>query len=94
MDNTTVPQSRTPEEIIQLGEQIYFEKKNDLEQNHYGEFVVIDVDTKDCIINADKTIAIQEAEKKYPDKLFFIAQIGNLKAQTNVDEVRRYVLPF
>lgn len=94
MDNTTVPQSRTPEEIIQLGERIYFEKKGELEQNNYGEFVVIDIDTKDCIINADKTIAIQEAEKKYPGKLFFIAQIGNLKTQSNLDEVKRYALPF
>ncbi len=94
MDNSTSSQSRSPEEIIKLGEQIYFEKKNELERNHNGKFVVIDVDSKELEINGDKTTAIQEAEKKHPGKLFFIAQIGNLKAQSNVNEIRSYALPF
>ena len=94
MNSMTRVQSNSPDEIIKLGEQIYFKKKDKLEKNQYGEFVVIDVDTKECFVNEDKLAAIQEAEKKYPGKLFFIAQIGNLKAQSSVDEVRRYALPF
>ena len=91
MDDTF--NSQTPEEIIKQGEKIYFERIDEL-QNDVGKFVVINVETKDWIINEDKTVAIQEAEKKYPGKLFFIAQIGNLKPQQNVDEARRYALPF
>lgn len=94
MTNTTISQSRSPEEIITIGEKIYFEKKNELEKNHFGKFVVIDVDTQDCIVNKDKTTAIQQAEKKHPGKLFFIAQIGNLKTQPNINEVKHYALPF
>lgn len=94
MDDITTSKTLSPEEILKLGEQIYFDKKEELEKENYGKFVVIDVETKDCIINEDKTTAIQEAEKKYPGKLFFIAQIGNLKTQSNIDEVKKYGLPF
>jgi hypothetical protein len=94
MSDASNSQTRSPEEIIKLGEQIYFEIKEELEKNYYGKFVVIEVDTKDYFVNDDKTLAIQEAEKKHPGKLFFIAQIGNLKTQPNVNEVKRYALPF
>ncbi len=93
MDNATL-QTSSLEEIIRLGEQIYFDKKDELERKHNGKFVVIDVDSGDYVINEDKTTAIQEAEKKHPEKLFFIAQVGNLKARSNTHEASRYAMPF
>lgn len=93
MDNSNL-QTTSPEEIIRLGEQIYFEKKKELERDYNGKFVVIDVDSKDFVVDQDKTSAIQEAEKKHPGKLFFIAQVGNLKARSNLSEARRYAMPL
>lgn len=93
MDNTSL-QTTSPVEIIRLGEQIYFKRKDVLERDHNGKFVVIDVGTGDYVVNEDKTYAILEAEKKHPGKLFFIAQIGNLKAPSNINDVRRYAMPF
>ena len=87
--NTTL---LTPEEIIQRGEQLYLQEKDKLEKDHNGEFAVVDVETGDFIINQDKTAAIQEAEKKHPNKLFFIVQIGNFKSKPQVEELHKYGL--
>lgn len=77
MDSTN--QSRSPEEITKLGEQIYFERKEELEREHNGEYAVIDVDSKESFVNNDLMTAVNQAKEKYPDKLFFIVQIGTLQ---------------
>lgn len=88
------PQS--PEELLALGEQIYFSKKDELEKNNYGQFAVIEVENKEIFTDSDKLAAIQKAQKKYPNKLFYIVQIGNLKQQSTpeIDEVRKYGWAF
>lgn len=91
MNTAIMPQ--TPDEIIKLGEKIYFQKFEELKKD-IGKFVVINTETEEYIVGQDKTQAIQTAEEKFPGKLFFIAQIGNLKAQPSVDEARSYALPF
>lgn len=95
--NTNIPMNQqnmpvSPDELVTLGEQIYFEKKDELVANHLGEWAVIEVETKEIIINADKLTAIQEAKEKFPDKLFYIVQIGNLKPQpdSEINEIRKY----
>ena len=88
-------QARSPQEIIKLGEQIYFEKKDNLEREHNSEYAVIDVDSKEILINGDKLKAIQEAQAKFPNKLFYIVQIGNLQQTTSsINEVKTYGWPF
>ena len=86
---------QSPDEILLLGEKIYFDKKESLERKNYGDFAVIDVESREIFVDPDKLSAIQKAQKKYPDKLFYIVQIGNLKRVTpEIDEVRKYGWAF
>ena len=74
----TISQSFSPEEIVHLGSDIYFKKKEKLEKEHLGEFAVIEVKNKKMFIDKDKLAAIQKARKKYPDTLFYIVNIGTI----------------
>lgn len=95
-NSTTVSPSSAPDELVSLGEQIYFSKKDELEKEHYGEYAVIEVESRDITINADKLTAIQEAQTKHADKLFYIVQIGNLKqsSSSELNEVYKYGWSF
>ena len=74
----------SPQELVALGEQIYFEKKDKLEEKHLGEYAVIEVETKDITIDPDELAAVKKAQKKHPGKLFYLVQIGNLRSEPNV----------
>ena len=92
----TSAKSPSPEELVKLGEKIYFDNQGQLEKDHFGKFAVIEVDSKDITIDADKTTAIQNAQQKHPNKLFYIVQIGNLQQSTagEMNEMRRYGWAF
>ena len=95
MDNQTPQASPSPDELVSVGEQIYFEKKDELEKERFGEYAVIEIDSKKIFINQDKLKAIQEAEKQFPNKLFFIVQIGNLKQpMSETRELKKYGWPL
>ena len=75
--NTMTQQNLTPEEITKRGEEIYFnELKGNLEKNHSGEYLVMEITHKDKFINRNLITALTKARKKYPDKIFYIIQIG------------------
>jgi len=88
--------SPAPEELASKGEKIYFGRKDELEKTKLGQYAVIEVDSGEIFTDIDKLIAIQEAKKKYPDKLFYIVQIGNLKQslKSEIGEVKRYGWTF
>ncbi len=61
-----------------MGQKFYVEElKTNLERNHMGEYVVIDVSERKYEIDADRLVAVEKARKKYGEKLFYIVQIGN-----------------
>ncbi len=67
------------------------ELKNTLEKEHNGEFLVIDVEAKQYVINPDKYEALEEAKKRFGEKLFLIIQIGTLqRPETNYVNTQRY----
>lgn len=83
--NTPTPQiqNTSPEEVTKRGEEIYFnELKSQLENTNKGDYVVIDVDSKEYFVDNDLIQALDKAKQKYPDKLFFIVQIGTLQKPT------------
>lgn len=82
----------TPQELVSRGEVIYFEKREDLEKSNYGQYAVIDVESGDITVNSDKLTAIQEAQAKHPNDLFYIVQIGNLKEHfgSEMNELHKY----
>ena len=92
--NTNFP-SLTPEDITRIGQEIYLnELKENLEQSHLGEYVVIEVKTKKYFINPDLVTAIQKAKKEFPDSLFFIVQIGKLQVPSIQQKKESYAWLF
>ncbi len=66
------------EEITKMGQKFYVEElKADLEQNHMGEYVVIDVAERKYEIDTDRLVAVEKARKEYGEKLFYIVQVGS-----------------
>ena len=87
--------SPSPDELVSKGERIYFEKKDVLEREHYGEYIIIEVETGEMFIDKDKLQAIQAAQKNHPGKLFYIVQIGSLKQDgPQLNETKRYGWAF
>lgn len=82
----------TPQELVAQGEKIYFERREELEKANYGHYAVIDVESGEIVINPDKLTAIQEAQVKHPNDLFYIVQIGNLKEHSGseINELHKY----
>jgi len=81
MAKTKQTSALSPEEVSRLGEQFYFDQlKEKLEKEHSGEYVVIDAARKEYILQRDKLKAIEEARKKFGDKLFLIIQIGAIQS--------------
>lgn len=85
-----------PNELVIKGEKIYFGEREQLEKSNFGQFAVIDVDSGEIFIDADKYTAIQKAKSKHPEKIFYIVQIGNLSSRMapEVNEVKKYGWTF
>jgi hypothetical protein len=64
------------EELLQRGWQRYAEVREELEAHHYGEFVMIEVDSGDYFIGATSQEALHRAEVVHPDKAFCLIRIG------------------
>ncbi|MGA2910500.1 MAG: hypothetical protein ABSE04_01725 [Candidatus Microgenomates bacterium] len=81
-DNNPSP-NLSPDELTRKGEEIYLnDLKDKLEQTNRGEYVVIEVDSGKYFIDKDVTVALEKAKTEYPQKLFFIVQIGTLQRNT------------
>jgi hypothetical protein len=72
-------QQKTPystEELDRRGWQRYAEIRTDLEAQHYGKFVMIEVDSGDYFVGATPQKALHLAEAVHPDKAFCLIRIG------------------
>lgn len=49
---------------------------NHLESRYKGEYIAIEVQSKDYFIGGKITEAIAKAREKYPEKEFYVARIG------------------
>jgi len=49
------------------------------EKDHFEEYIVIEVNSKQYYIDSDLKKALEKAETDFPDKLFHIIKIGNLQ---------------
>ena len=67
------------EDIVREGERLYLHTfKATLEKDHFGEYVAIDTDAKEYVVDVSKIEAIEAAKKKFGQKLFYIVQVGSL----------------
>jgi hypothetical protein len=70
------------EKILKLGESVYLEHKNQLEKEHFGEYIAINVENSEYIINENKLTVLELAQEKWGQKLYYVTQIGYLETPT------------
>lgn len=64
-------------EMAEKGRAIYARIKDELEKEHKGELVAIDVDSGDYFLGKTPIEATTKGRKKYPDKSFYVMRIGH-----------------
>ena len=80
MNTNQSSQYNNPEEITKLGEEIYFsDLKNKLEKTNNGDYLVLEVQSRRTFISGDLTEALKQANAEFPDKIFYIVQIGSVQ---------------
>ena len=83
MDTSTQTSAQieiSPEAIAKIGNEFYLSSLKDiLEKSNFGEYVVIEVLSKEYFVDKDLKNALETAQSKYPDKLFHIIKIGSLQ---------------
>jgi hypothetical protein len=78
-DPTQVIQQQSLEYISKTGREFYLSELRDkLEKDAFNKYVVIEPTSKDYFIDEDLLVALQQAEEKFPDKLFYIVKVGSL----------------
>jgi hypothetical protein len=64
-------------EIVQRGQTLYDQQiRAQVEPQHAGDFLILDVETGDYEIDAEDVQALQRAKAKHPDGAFYIVRIG------------------
>lgn len=72
-----------PSTIAKRGEELYFSSiQSQLEPEHTGEYVVIEINHGNYVVNSDPVAAIHEAQQKYPGELFHIIRVGFISKPT------------
>jgi len=66
-----------PDELVRRG-QDYYERvlRAKLDPAHRGEFLAIEVETGDYALGDSTLDALDKAEAKHPDRVFYIMRIG------------------
>lgn len=83
------------EDILRLGERLYFDKfRQELEAEFDGQHAVIDVDRSEYVVKSNPVEAMDEAKKKFGDKVFYVIQVGRIDHPTSNHFERRYAWPF
>ena len=63
-------------EFNEKGQQIFKQISPQLEIEHRGEIVAIEVDTKDFFLARTVHEALKKAKEKYPGKIFYLGKVG------------------
>ena len=75
--NTKISEySVNTKEIGRKGRKIFEAISEQLEKEHFGKAIVIDVETGDYFIGKTGIEATKKAREKYPNKVFFLGKIG------------------
>lgn len=70
------------QKIAQEGSKIYETIKVQYEPIHVGEFLAIDVESKDAYLGKTSSDAVEVARKAHPNKVFYVVKIGHSVAET------------
>ncbi|MBI5222579.1 MAG: hypothetical protein HY980_03740 [Candidatus Magasanikbacteria bacterium] len=65
-----------PAEIAQKGIRVYQKISKQIEKNHSGDFVAIEVESGGYFLGQTQMEAIEKAKKRFPTKIFYLMKIG------------------
>ena len=65
-----------PVEIAQKGTQVYQKISKQIEKNHSGDFVAIEVESGKYFLGQTQVEAIEKAKKSFPTKIFYLMKVG------------------
>ena len=71
-----MPLQFTNEEIARRGEEIYVSRLRSLEKDHFGQVVIIDVETGEYEVSADSLAANKRALAKNPNAMLYGIRVG------------------
>lgn len=77
MGNQTITyQPIDKETFAEKGEAIFRSIEEKLKPEHLGKVVAIEIETGDYFLGRTGSEAVEEARKKYPNKIFYLARVG------------------
>jgi len=65
------------EELAARGKEVYSRIRAQLELEHKGEIVAIEPESGEYFLGRTTIEAIDKAEEKYPDKVFYLVRVGH-----------------
>lgn len=68
--------SHSTEEMDRLGWARYEEIRGELERDHRGDYVMIELDSRDYYMGRTPHDALRQAEAAHPDKAFYLVRVG------------------
>ncbi len=63
--------------IAEEGSKIYEEVKDQYGSQHNGEFLAIDIESKDVYPGKTSSEAVESARAKHPQRVFYVVKIGS-----------------
>ena len=71
------PSIYSPEEVVKRGKRLYEERvKSQVEPQHLGKFLALDVDTGHYALGDDSQTALHSARTQWPDAPLFLIRVG------------------
>lgn len=73
-----MPELRIDRQALARRGQEYYDRflRPELEPEHKGKYLVLDVDSGDYELDSDEMAAIDRARAKHPDRIFYILRVG------------------
>jgi len=69
------------DELARRGQEYYDQRlRVELEPSHNGEFVVLDVESGDYELDVSQLAAMDRAEAKHPESVFYVLRVGHRTA--------------
>jgi hypothetical protein len=63
-------------EFAKRGREIYRQVNQELEKEHKGKVLLIEVESEDYFVDEKPHEAMSKAKAKYPDKIFYCSRVG------------------
>lgn len=69
----------TAQDIVEKGKEWYYRLKPEFTKKYPDEnYVSFETESGDYFVGKTSVEALEKAKKKYPDKQFFLAQVGSI----------------